>query len=245
VGSPVGILEIGSLKTQEVVVEGVSASETAKGPGHVPGTAGLGQPGNSVVVARRNAFGGTFGDLGGLKKKARILITTTQGQSVYIVRSVRQRQIQPAADSTGQSSGSSNLYSSSGSGSAAAKGRTVSVDDLYGPTPDDRLTLVTSARAAPWNNSTATVVVARMADKPFPRTPQGGRTTSDTGTSGESGAWPIVLLSVLLYGGAIAAAVALYARMRFRVAYILTIAPLVLLTVITGVTLSRLLPAWM
>jgi hypothetical protein len=54
-----------------------------------------------------------------------------------------------------------------------------------------------------------------------------------------------VLLSVLLYGGAIAAAVALYARMRFRVAYILTLAPLVLLTVITGVTLNRLLPAWM
>jgi hypothetical protein len=33
--------------------------------------------------------------------------------------------------------------------------------------------------------------------------------------------------------------------MRFRVAYVLTISPLLLLTIIAGEALSRLLPAWM
>ena len=49
-GSALGILAIPVLGVQEVVVEGVGPSETATGPGHVPGTAGLGQPGNSAVV---------------------------------------------------------------------------------------------------------------------------------------------------------------------------------------------------
>jgi sortase A len=242
-GSPVGILEIGSVKSQQVVVEGVAASDTAKGPGHVPGTAGLGQPGNSVVVARRNAFGGTFGKLGDVRKGSRILVTTTQGQSVYQVRSVRTRTVEPSAGDT--STAPSSPYASTGGSAGASRAKGTSFDTLYGATSDDRLTLVTSASAAPWNNTSATVVVARMMGKPFPPTPQGGRTSRDTGTGGDSGDWPVVVLTLLLYGGAIAAAIALYARMRFRVAYILTISPLVLLTVIAGETLSRLLPAWM
>ena len=92
-GMPVGVLEIGALRTQAVVVEGASSSDTRTGPGHVAGTAGLGQPGNSVVVARRNGYGGTFGHLAELTKGKRILVTTTQGQSVYEVQSVRERKV--------------------------------------------------------------------------------------------------------------------------------------------------------
>ena len=55
-GTPVGILEIGAIGLQQVVVEGVAPSQTESGPGHVPGTAGLGQPGNAVVVARRTLW---------------------------------------------------------------------------------------------------------------------------------------------------------------------------------------------
>jgi sortase A len=236
-GDPVGVMEIGTLRSQQVVVEGVTPSETRKGPGHVPGTAGLGQPGNSAVVARRNGFGGTFAGLAGLHKGDRILVTTTQGQSVYAVRTVERRTISEPSDDSSSSS-------TPAAGSDDAK-ESVTLDDLYGPSKDDRLTLVTSASRAPWNSSAAIVVTARMDGKPFEPTPQNGRSDQETGRDAESGVWASVALAVLLYGGAIAAAVILYRKMRFRVAYILTIAPLVALTVITGETLTRLLPAWM
>lgn len=88
-GAPVAVLEIGDLELLQVVVEGVGPQQTRNGPGHVPGTAGLGQPGNSGVVARRTGFGAPFGDLASLGRGDEILVTTTQGQSVYEVRTVR------------------------------------------------------------------------------------------------------------------------------------------------------------
>ena len=103
-GDPVGVLEVGSLQTQAVVVEGVTPTETRKGPGHVPGTAGLGQPGNAAVVARRNGYGGAFADLSQVRKGDRILVTTTQGQSVYVVRTTKTESISdPPDDSSGSS----------------------------------------------------------------------------------------------------------------------------------------------
>jgi sortase A len=232
-GDPVAVMELGALRTQAVVVEGVSPTETRKGPGHVPGTAGLGQPGNAAVVGRRNGYGGTFADLAQLRKGDRILVTTTQGQTVYRVRTVATRTItDPPGDDTSSTT-------------AKPDRDAISVDALYGPSKDDRLTLVTSASRAPWNSSDAIVVTARMEGKPFEPTPQNGRSDDESGRNAEHGVWASVVLSVVLYGAAIAAAVLLYRKMRFRIAYILTIAPLVALTVITGETLSRLLPAWM
>jgi sortase A len=236
-GSPVGVVEIGELRAQEVVVEGVNPSETRKGPGHVPGTAGLGQPGNSAIVARRNAFGGSFSNLAKLRKGDRVLVTTTQGQTVYAVRSVANRTIESSSNESGSSSVPTVAK--------AASSSVVTPDSLYGPSKDDRLTLVTSASQAPWNDSHAIVVVATMDGKPFAPTPQNGRSDTETGRDAESGVWASVAIAVLLYGGAITASVLLYRRMRFRVAYVLTIAPLVALTVVTGETLSRLLPACM
>ncbi|HEX3541561.1 MAG TPA: sortase [Acidimicrobiales bacterium] len=87
-GTPVAIIEIGAIHVQQVVVEGAFASQTQAGPGHVTGTAAPGQIGNSVVVGRAHAFGGTFGDIGQLKRGNTILISTTQGQSVYRVTTV-------------------------------------------------------------------------------------------------------------------------------------------------------------
>ena len=252
-GAPVGIVEIGAVRVQAVTVEGVAPSETSTGPGHVPGTAGLGQPGNSAVVARRNGYGGTFSDVGSLRKGTRILVTTEQGQSVYSVRSVRETAI---VDGTGSQSatpakGGTTITPATGTPATGtpAAGKTsrgsVTTDELYGPTDDDRLTLVTSASRAFWNTSDAVVVTAKMVGEPFAPTPQGGRSDTQTGKTGESGMWASLALALLLYGGAIAASVFLYRRMKFRVAYVLTVAPLVALTVVTGETLSRLLPAWM
>jgi sortase A len=87
-GSPVAVLEIGAIELLQVVVEGVGPQQTRRAPGHVPGTAGPGQPGNSGIVARRSAFGAPFGDLTQLERGDEILVTTTQGQSVYRVRTV-------------------------------------------------------------------------------------------------------------------------------------------------------------
>jgi sortase A len=233
-GDPVGILEIPELQAQNVVVEGAGASETQQGPGHVPGSAGLGQPGNSAVVARRNAFGGAFRDLSKLRNGDKILVTTTQGQTLYVVSSVGTKPIvEPKTDGS-----TTDLYKTK------KKSDGVTADALYGPTKADQLTLVTSASRQPWNSSDATVVTAKMQGKPFEPTPQNGRSASQTGTSG-NGSWASVVLVLMLYAAAVVASILLYRKMRFRVAYILTIAPLVALTVVVGETLSRLLPAWM
>jgi hypothetical protein len=120
----------------------------------------------------------------------------------------------------------------------------LAVDTLYGPTSDDQLTLVTSADKEPWNTSHAAIVVAKLLTKPFAPSAQGGRTDSQSGTSGDSGAWASALLAIVGFVGVIVGSVVLYRKMRFRIAYVLTIAPLVALTVIAGEAIARLLPAW-
>jgi sortase A len=87
-GSPVGVLAIPSLSINEAVVEGASPSQTVSGPGHVPGTSGLGQPGNAGIVGRNAAYGGVFGQLGQLRPGDKVLTATIEGQSVYVVRRV-------------------------------------------------------------------------------------------------------------------------------------------------------------
>ncbi len=285
IGDPVGILEIGALKVQNVVVEGVSASQTSVGPGHVPGTAGIGQPGNSVVIARRNGYGGPFADLGALRLGDRIVATTTQGQSVYRVKRVRTVTVDDDSASDASTATTTTAApttttttkpgtttttkpgattTTSGTGNAAnaasstpvqdisygktttktSKNVTVKVSALYGRSTDDRLTLVTSASRSPLNSSQATEVVATMIGAPFKYTTQGARSSSQTGLHGDQGAWAAVFLALLALVAVVVASVVLYRRMRFRIAYVLTIAPLVALTVIFGESLIRLLPAW-
>jgi sortase A len=249
-GAPVGILEIGGteqggLGVHQVVVEGVLPDQTAAGPGHVPGTAAPGQPGNSVVVGRHSAFGGTLGDIGYLQKGNIILVSTTQGQSIYRVETVRQQTILPsegntANEETGQSSVADVTETADDPTAEAA----VPVDVLFGATPDDRLTLITSASSNPFNTSEATVVVARMQGKPYAPTPQNGRVDSQTGLAGDPSALAPVLLALLAYGAAVVGAVVLYQRSSSRAAYLLTVPPLLVCTVVTAETVSRLLPAW-
>jgi sortase A len=87
-GSPVGVLAIPALSVNQVVVEGAGSSQTVSGPGHVPGTSGLGQPGNAGIVGRNAAYGGVFGRLDQLKPGDRVLTATVEGQAVYVVRRV-------------------------------------------------------------------------------------------------------------------------------------------------------------
>ncbi|MFJ4101701.1 sortase [Amycolatopsis japonica] len=97
-GKPVAVMEIPALKVQQVVIEGASSGETASGPGHVPGTAGLGQLGNAVIAARNAGFGGPFGSLGALEKGDEIVVATTQGKSVYRVTDKVIRPLDEGAD---------------------------------------------------------------------------------------------------------------------------------------------------
>jgi sortase A len=232
-GAPVGLLAIPALGINQVVVEGVGSSQTVSGPGHVPGTAGLGQPGNAAVVGRNAAYGGVFAHLGQLKPGERILTATIEGQSIYVVRHVAYVTIGEPPSAT------------TGAATAPRTQRTVSFNTLYRPTSDNRLTLVTSASLAPWNVSRAIEVTAVLHGRPYVSTPQGARGTSQQGNGGEGGAWAELLLSlqaliVVAIGG-----VFLYRRCTIRSAYLLTTAPLIACTVLAAETISRLLPAWM
>lgn len=253
-GDPVAILEIGALELQEVVVEGVGASQTRIGPGHVPGTAGPGQPGNSVIVGRRTAFGGPMAGLRTLDVGDEIVTSTIQGQSVYEVVSVDKVELEHSVlepgelDSTvgGDVAGGNVAGGDVAGGDEGGEGEgTAEVEEVYGPSEDDRLTLVTSASPAPWNEQTAVIVVAELGNVPFAPTPQSGRTNEATGQQGDSGAASSVVLAAVLWGLVLGASVVLYRRLSPRTAYLLSVPPVMACTVIASETLSRAFPAWM
>lgn len=97
-GSPVAVLEVPKLKLQQVIVEGVASGETASGPGHVPGTSGPGQPGNSAVVGRKSGYGAPFSSMSTLAPGDEVVVATTQGRSVYRVTEVANRSLDEGAD---------------------------------------------------------------------------------------------------------------------------------------------------
>ena len=235
IGSPVGILEIGPIGLQQVVIEGANSHATQKGPGHVPGTAGPGQPGNSVVVGRSGMFGGPFDGLSRLVPGDQFVVTTTQGQSLYEVADVGSVTItdDPAAAGTSAPQVDSSL-----------DGGSVSLASLYGTSTDDRLTLVTSASAFPWNTGEAEVVIAVMKGKPFAPTPQNGRSSHETGLTGDSTRWPLAMLTFLCLAAVLVAAVFLYRRSSAKIAYLLTVPALLAFALVSSESLSLLLPAW-
>ena len=97
-GSPVAVLEIPKLRAQQVVLEGAEPGQTSSGPGHIPGTSGLGQPGNSAVVGRYSGYGAPFAQLGQLAKGDQIVVATTQGRSVYTVTETATRDLNEDRD---------------------------------------------------------------------------------------------------------------------------------------------------
>jgi sortase A len=223
-GEPLGILAIPAIGLQQVVVEGVGPSQTVSGPGHVPGTAGLGQPGNSAVVGRRGSYGGPFAKLSQLRPGDRIVTAGTEGQSLYVVHSVR-------------------TVTLSATGGLPKSGK-VSVNQLYGPSVHDQLTLVTSASSVPWNSSHAVEVVARLKGQPYTPTPQESRSPTQQGNTGDPSNLAALVLALLALGAVLIGAVVLYRRTSVRSAYLLSMAPLLVCTVLAAEATSRLLPAW-
>jgi len=295
IGSAVGIVEIGAIGMRQVVVEGTAASNTMVGPGHVPGTAAPGQPGNAVIVGRNSMYGGPFSDLSKMAVGDQIVVSTTQGQSLYEVTDAGSVQLNNAATPTAapkvpaptpvstttsttvapevDPAATTETTVEATTTTVAAEETTTTVDgetavteaptttttaavesslgggsiplnSLYGTSTDDRLTLVTSASAFPWNSGEATVVIAVMKGKPFEPTPQNGRSAKGAGNEGDSSKWPVTVLAFLCLATAVGGAVLLYRRSTPKIAYLLTVPPLLAFAILASESFSLLLPAW-
>lgn len=254
-GTPVALLDGADLALRHVVAAGVGADQPRKGPGHVPGTAGPGQPGNSVVVGRRSLAGGPFGSIGDLAVGDQIVVTTTQGRSVYVVGHVGTHRLVEGSAAGSADADTVDQYAEAddASGEAAPEDEAdeplladgpVTVDELQGPSDDDRLTLVTSASGNPFTDDEAVVVVAEMDGIPFTPTPQGGRTASADGRHAGDGATAPLVLALLVYAAVVVGAVIGYRRLPWRGAYLITAPPLVAATMLLAEQLLRTFPAW-
>ena len=88
-GAALGRIVIPAAGVDWVVVEGVNLDDLAKGPGHMPGTALPGQPGNAVISGHRTTHGAPFFNLDSLNPGNRITIETLIGTHTYEVVEVR------------------------------------------------------------------------------------------------------------------------------------------------------------
>ena len=88
-GSTVAVLSIPAIGLTSVVFQGTSGQVLEGGPGHVRDTPMPGQPGISVILGRRTAYGGPFSRLPFLHVGDLISVTTGQGVAKYRVVDVR------------------------------------------------------------------------------------------------------------------------------------------------------------
>ena len=86
-GAPVALIEAPGLR--EVVLEGTTAEVLTSGPGHRRDTVLPGQPGTSVIMGRKAAFGGPFAALDDLRTGETVTVTTGQGVHRFTVVGVR------------------------------------------------------------------------------------------------------------------------------------------------------------
>lgn len=89
VGVPLALMTIPKLDLSEVIVEGTSATQTARGVGHKRDTVLPGQNGTSVVMGRAGAFGGPLSGAKNLTPGDVISFITQQGEFTYRVTGIR------------------------------------------------------------------------------------------------------------------------------------------------------------
>lgn len=63
-----------------VVLDDVSMDDLQRGPGHYPGTALPGEPGNFAVAGHRTTYGAPFFHLDALRRGDHVLVTDRQGR---------------------------------------------------------------------------------------------------------------------------------------------------------------------
>src|SRR5262245_38820332 len=82
-----GYLSIPAIHSNWWMVEGVDLAWLRDGPGHFPGTAWPGQPGNSAFAGHRTTYGAPFHRIDELEPGDEILVETVQGEYRYEVMS--------------------------------------------------------------------------------------------------------------------------------------------------------------
>lgn len=80
-----GRISIPSIGVDWMLVEGVTADALANGPGHIPGTAMPGQPGNAVISGHRTTYGAPFFNIDAVQPGDTIEVTTLIGTHTYEV----------------------------------------------------------------------------------------------------------------------------------------------------------------
>jgi LPXTG-site transpeptidase (sortase) family protein len=93
-GDVVGRIIAPEIDLSWLVVEGVTAAQLARGPGHMPGTVMPGQFGNAVISGHRTTNGAPFGDLDLLEPGSQIFVETLLGVHTFEV--VETRIVQPS-----------------------------------------------------------------------------------------------------------------------------------------------------
>lgn len=78
-----------------VVVRGVTDDALAKGPGHYPGTASPGAPGNMAIAGHRSTYAAPFANIDQLRPGDEIRVQDTQ-QRTWTYRVREQRIVEPA-----------------------------------------------------------------------------------------------------------------------------------------------------
>ena len=84
-GEAVARLEIPRMGLNRIVVEGATAGDLAKGPGHFPETPLPGQLGNAAIAGHRTTHLHPFYDIDELQPGDEIIVTTLNGRYVYRV----------------------------------------------------------------------------------------------------------------------------------------------------------------
>ncbi len=84
-GKGVARLEIPRIAVNRIVVEGATAGDLTKGPGHFPETPLPGQLGNAAIAGHRTTHLAPFFDLEKMQQGDEIIVTTLNGRYVYHV----------------------------------------------------------------------------------------------------------------------------------------------------------------
>ncbi len=81
-GALVGKLLIPKVKLDEVIAEGVDEDELDAGPGHLPGSASPGEPGNAVISAHRDRH---FHSLGRVDIGDTVITETRTARTIWVI----------------------------------------------------------------------------------------------------------------------------------------------------------------
>jgi sortase A len=88
-GGGLGRIQIPKLGINAGLRSGIDMGTLNQGPGHWPGTAMPGQPGNVVIAGHRTSHGGIFRYINSLSAGDQIILSNGSGDHVYVVTGVQ------------------------------------------------------------------------------------------------------------------------------------------------------------